>query len=111
MAPGVPRENGSLRVTSQVKEPVPGTAAARPQGDDARDAGWNLPGLALRYGGAVAAVAAAAGCRWLLHDLFGEGLAYITFYPLVALVAMLAGGGPGVLATFLSAVVADVWIV
>src|SRR6476469_1310342 len=68
-------------------------------------------GFVLRYGGAVLAVAAAAGLRWQLHDLFGGTLAYITFHPLVALVAMLAGGGPGVLATVLSGVVVDAWII
>src|SRR5689334_2165560 len=67
-------------------------------------------GLALRYGGAVLVVAAAAGLRWLVHDVLGDTQAYITFHPLVALVAMLAGGGPGVLATALSGVVVDVWI-
>lgn len=68
-------------------------------------------GLVLRYGGAVLAVAAAAGLRGLVHDVLGDTLAYITFHPLVALVAMLAGGGPGVLATVLSGVVADAWVV
>src|SRR4051812_50087118 len=68
-------------------------------------------GLVLRYGGAVLAVAVAAGLRWLLHDVFGGTLAYITFHPLVALVAMLAGGGPGVLAAVLSGVVVDVWVI
>src|SRR3954465_1522483 len=71
--------------------------------------GWWGP--VLRYGCAVLAGAAAAGLRWLLHDVFGGTLAYITFHPLVALVAMLAGGGPGVLATVLSGVVVDVWII
>jgi PAS domain S-box-containing protein len=58
------------------------------------------------------AVAAASGLRWLLRDyLPGGHLAYLTYHPLVALVAMLAGGGPGVLTTLLSAVVIDVWVV
>jgi PAS domain S-box-containing protein len=86
--------NADLPVNDPVREPAPG-----------------LQGLALRYGGAVLAVAVAAGLRWLLHDLFGETIPYITFHPLVALVAMLAGGGPGVLATVLSGVIADVWII
>jgi PAS domain S-box-containing protein len=64
-----------------------------------------------RYGGAVLAVAVGVGMRWLLHDLFGERVPYVTFYVPVALSAMLAGGGPGVVATLLSAAVVDVWIV
>jgi PAS domain S-box-containing protein len=71
----------------------------------------DVRGLILRYGGAVLAVAAAAGLRRLLQDVFGQSLAYITFHPLVAIVAMLAGGGPGVLATVLSVVIVDVWII
>jgi PAS domain S-box-containing protein len=67
--------------------------------------------MILRYGGAVLAMGVAVGVRWLLHDVFDQTLAYITFHPLVAIVAMLAGGGPGVLATVLSAVIADVWII
>src|SRR3954467_11965072 len=81
-------------VIDPVREPVPD---------------WR--GFPPRYGGAVLAVAAAAGLRWLLHDVLDGTLAYITFHPLVALVAMLAGGGPGVLATLLSGVVVDVWII
>src|SRR5947209_16116397 len=68
-------------------------------------------GFALRYGGAALAVAAAAGLRWLLHDVLGGTLAFVTFHPLVAAVAMLAGGGPGVLATVLSGIVVDAWII
>ncbi|HLW68871.1 MAG TPA: PAS domain S-box protein [Gemmataceae bacterium] len=67
--------------------------------------------LVIRYGSALVAVAAASGLRWLLHGLFGEGLPYITFYLPCAFVAMLAGGGPGGVATILCAVVVDVWIV
>src|SRR5579883_1295746 len=80
-------------------------------GGQARHVDARMLGLVFRYGGAVLAVAVAAGLRWLLHDVLGDTLAYITFHPLVALVAMLAGGGPGVLATVLSGVVVDVWIV
>jgi PAS domain S-box-containing protein len=62
-----------------------------------------------RYGGAVVAVAAAAGLRWLLYDVLDPGRSFITFYPAVALVAIFAGGWPGVLATLLSAVVVAAW--
>ena len=62
-----------------------------------------------RYGGAVVAVAAAAGLRWLLYDVLDPGRSFVTFYPAVALVAIVAGGGPGVLATLLSAVVVVAW--
>src|SRR5262249_19809107 len=85
---------GGASVNTQVRKPLPG-----------------LRGLVLRYGGAVLAVAAAFGLRRLLHDGFGDTLAYITFHPLVAPVAMLAGGGPGVLATLLSGIIVDVWII
>jgi PAS domain S-box-containing protein len=71
----------------------------------------DVRGFVLRYGGAVLAVAAAAGLRRLLHDQLGQQMAFVTFHPLVAVVAMLAGGGPGVLATVLSVVIADVWII
>ena len=50
-------------------------------------------------------------CDHFFHGVFGGSLAYITFHPLVALVAMLAGGGPGVLATVLSGIVVDMWII
>jgi PAS domain S-box-containing protein len=71
----------------------------------------NLRLAALRYGGAVAAVVAATWLRWILQDVLGDTLAFITFQPFVALVAMLAGGGPGVLTTVLSGVIVDTWIV
>jgi PAS domain S-box-containing protein len=67
-------------------------------------------GIVFRYGGAVLAVVAATGLRWLLQDYFGTGVAFITFFPTVAVVALMAGGGPGVLATVLSAAVAKAWI-
>jgi PAS domain S-box-containing protein len=54
-------------------------------------------------------VGAATGLRWLLQDYLGTGVAFITYYPALALVAMFAGGGPGLLATVLSAVVAVLW--
>ena len=57
-----------------------------------------------RYGVAVLAVAGALGLRLALTALFGPGLpAYITFYPAVMAVAILAGFGPGMAATVLTA--------
>ncbi len=85
-----------------------------PQKDNARDAQPRMPAFVLRYGGAVLAVAAGIGLRWVLQGIFGHSFAHITyatFYPIVALVAMLAGAGPGMLAAILSAVIADEWIV
>jgi len=59
-----------------------------------------LLGWTLRYGLAVVAVAAAFGLRVVLTTWVGPSLAtYITFYPAVMIVALLAGFGPGVLAT------------
>ena len=70
-----------------------------------------LLGWALRYGLAVAAVAAALGVRLALTSWFGPGLpAYITFYPAVMLVALLVGLGPGLLATALAGLIAAYWI-
>jgi len=66
----------------------------------------------LRYGLAVGAVAAAMGLRLALTAWVGPGLpAYITFYPIVMVVALLAGLGPGLVATAASLVVVDYWIV
>ena len=60
-------------------------------------------GWVLRYGLAVVAVAVAFGLRLALTAWVGPGLpAYITFYPAVMVVALLAGFGPGLLATALA---------
>ena len=54
---------------------------------------WILRNVALvRYSLAVVAVAAGMGLRLTLTAWFGPGLpTYITFYPMVMLVALLAG--------------------
>ena len=58
---------------------------------------------ALRYGVAVVAVAAGVGLRMALEARFGPGLPpYITFYPAIMVVALLAGFGPCLLAMVLS---------
>ena len=68
-------------------------------------------GWALRYGFAVVAVAAAFGLRLVLTAWAGPELAtYITFYPAVITAALLAGFGPGVLATALAGLMVCYWI-
>ena len=69
-----------------------------------------LRGL-LRYGMALAAVAAAAGLHLLLESWVGPGLpADITFYPAVMVVALMAGFGPGVVATALAGYFVACWM-
>ena len=66
---------------------------------------------ALRYGLAFAAVAAGFGLRVALTAWIGPGLpTYITFYPAVMVVALLAGFGPGLLATALTGLATAYWI-
>jgi PAS domain S-box-containing protein len=61
---------------------------------------------------AVAAVAAGFLLRSALSAQLGEELpAYIAFYPAVIVAALLAGLGPGLLATAVTLVVVDYWIV
>ncbi len=68
------------------------------------------PGL--RYGLAVALVAASFLLRLALTACVGPGLpTYITFYPAVMVAALLGGLGPGLLATGLAALAAAHWIV
>ena len=66
----------------------------------------------LRYGAAVLAVAAGLGLRLALTAWIGPGLpTYITFYPAVMIAALLAGFGPGFVATALAGMVAVLWVV
>lgn len=68
--------------------------------------------IGLRYGLAVIAVVAAGLLRWWLERTFGNlYAAFITFYPAVLLVAITLGGGPGVMATLLSAAVVDFFFI
>jgi K+-sensing histidine kinase KdpD len=60
-----------------------------------------------RYGLAVASVLLATALRLFLEAQYGVTAPYITFYPAIMLVAVFGGAGPGVLATMLSAVLAD----
>jgi PAS domain S-box-containing protein len=65
----------------------------------------------LRYGMAVVAVAAGFGLRLALEARFGTGLpAYVTFYPAVMVVALLAGFGPCLVAMVLSVLVVGYWV-
>jgi PAS domain S-box-containing protein len=66
---------------------------------------------ALRYGLAFVAVAAGFGLRVALTAWVGPGLpTYITFYPAVMVAALLAGFGPGLLATALTGLSVAYWI-
>ena len=60
---------------------------------------------------AIMAVAAAMALRLALEARFGPGLpTYVTFYPAIMVVALLAGFGPGLLATALTVLVTAYWI-
>ncbi|MBI5374682.1 MAG: PAS domain S-box protein [Candidatus Schekmanbacteria bacterium] len=68
-------------------------------------------GLMLRYGLAVGATAAAMILRQVLEVWVGHGLpAYITFYPIIMVIALLGGLGPVLLATVFSDVIVAYWI-
>ncbi len=65
----------------------------------------------LRYGAAAVAVAAAMGLRLALEAWVGSGLpTYVTFYPAVMAVAVLAGFRPGLVATVLTALAVAYWV-
>ena len=64
-----------------------------------------------RYGSALLAVGAAVLLRAAVTVWVGPGLpTYITFYPAVMLVALLAGFGPGLLTTAVSGLVTDYYL-
>jgi PAS domain S-box-containing protein len=64
----------------------------------------------VRYGMAIAVVAAGSLLRLALSGLLGDSVTYITFYPAVMTAAVLGGFRSGVLATALSAIIADLWL-
>jgi PAS domain S-box-containing protein len=65
----------------------------------------------LRYCGALLAVAIAMFVRLALTSLVGPDLpTYITFYPAIMTAALLAGFGPGIVATAVAAFVVDFWV-
>ena len=68
-------------------------------------------GIVLRYGSALPIVALAVVLRWRLEESVGPLPTFILFYPAVLLVASVAGGGPGILATVLAALAADYWFI
>jgi len=69
-----------------------------------------LKRLLIRYGFAVCMVAAAFLLRLVLREYGGPGLpTYITFYPAVMVVAIVAGLWPGIAATATAALLVDYW--
>ncbi len=67
--------------------------------------------LTLRYIAAVMVVVLAFWLYYVMTALFGPGLpTYILFYPAIIIVALLAGFGPGILATIISVLLAVIWI-
>ena len=72
-------------------------------------AAWKA--ITLRYGLAVAAVAVGVAVRWWMESLVGSLPLFVTFSPAVLLVAVIAGGGPGILTSLLCALAADYWFV
>jgi PAS domain S-box-containing protein len=74
----------------------------------------HIPVLAVKLVGyfmAVLAVAGALGLRLGVEAWIGSGLpTYITFYPAIMVVVLLAGFGPGLLSIALSAFTAEYWI-
>jgi len=67
--------------------------------------------LTLRYVGAILVVILAFWLYLAITTLFGPGLpTYILFYPAIIIVALLAGLGPGLLATIISVMLAVIWI-
>ncbi|MBZ2166778.1 PAS domain S-box protein [Methanobacterium spitsbergense] len=68
--------------------------------------------LALRYVSAILVVILAFWLYSALTALFGPGLpTYILFYPAIIIVALIAGLGPGLLATIVSVMMAIIWII
>ena len=51
-------------------------------------------------------VAVAVLARWLIGDYLGEHIPFITFYPAIVVVTLVAGLWPGILATILSTIAA-----
>ena len=67
--------------------------------------------LILRYGLSILIVIVAFLLYQVLTIILGPGLpTYILFYPAIIIVALLAGFRPGILATFISVILAGIWI-
>ncbi len=73
-------------------------------------AGDGLP-YYVSYGAAILLVAAALAVRAGLGYSFGPLPTYVTFYPALVLAALLGGFGPGLLATALGAILADLFFI
>jgi PAS domain S-box-containing protein len=82
-----------------------------PLAEPFRSGGSPWPGRAVRYGSALIVVAGAVLLRLQLVSSFGALPRYVIFFPAVLLVASIGGGGPGILATVLSAVAIDYWFI
>jgi PAS domain S-box-containing protein len=72
-------------------------------------AGGKWPGIAIRYTFASAMVALAMLVRHWLVSSYGPLPTFVIFYPAILLVASIAGGGPGIIATTLSVLAAAYW--
>jgi PAS domain S-box-containing protein len=62
-----------------------------------------------RYVLVVGVVGAATALRWALDPLFGPAKQFLTFYPMVAVAALVGGARAGLMATVLSALAVDVF--
>ncbi|SEG59160.1 PAS domain S-box-containing protein [Bryocella elongata] len=69
-----------------------------------------LTSRSARFGAAAGIVALVFGLQFLLVRLVGPLPPYLLFYPAVMLAALFAGVWPGILATGLSAVAVDIWL-
>jgi PAS domain S-box-containing protein len=77
-------------------------------GSPAKESQWHK--IAARYAFAVLAALLAALIRsWLVK--LGPMPLFITYYPAVLLVATVSGGGPGIVVTVLSALIADFYFI
>ncbi len=76
-----------------------------------KDSSEKWIGVAGQYTFAVAAVALAMCFRLWLVRSFGPMPLFITSYPAILVVATIAGGGPGVVVTILSALATDYWFI
>jgi CHASE3 domain sensor protein/signal transduction histidine kinase len=81
-----------------------GGRRARPESVNGKRAG-----ITLRYLFALAMAVLAMLLRHWMVSSYGPMYPFITFYPSIMLVAIIAGGGPGILTTFVSVLAADYW--
>lgn len=69
------------------------------------------PHPVIRYGSAVVGLLVATGFRLVISSWMGSGLPpFITDYPMIMVVAILAGLGPGIFATILSVLTSAYWL-